>query len=246
MGLDTAMHAAVDGLPVVDLHRPAAQVVDRRGTWAAEGVVLEEDVAVVEVDPAQRGLGQQVQDIGAGAAEADDDRPVPGQFAGHVGDTRPAGRRVEILERCIPVRRFYDPVGAGRDGGVERFRRAREDGGVGGHQLVIVGVALGRLAGECVIHDERAPESLTRAAGADAAQRPALRVAGEVAGEGGDMGGGPDRPVARQGEGGDQTSEPDPTLGVHIGDAVQHQVAADDFDLIAVVDEPLKVGTTSD
>jgi hypothetical protein len=69
---DSAVHAGIDCLVIVDLLRHTAQFIERGRSRRTKGVVLQKFVPIDETDFARQRLGDQIQDIRSSAAETDD------------------------------------------------------------------------------------------------------------------------------------------------------------------------------
>jgi hypothetical protein len=211
--------------------------------------VLAEGVAVIGVDLRDRRLGDEVKDVAAAAAHADDNDLPAFQLGGDRGDFGAGRGRVEVLEdRVVLGVRGDKRSGIGANGRIELLRRSAEDRGVGRDLVVIVvvvpfGLRLGRKAlrgNKPIMNLDR------RRAAADDFDRAAVLVAGIVAGEEDRVVKGLLRPVVLKVQLGDQRAVRDGLCGRHIGNARHDQVAGADGDVEAFREEPGQIGATSD
>src|SRR5688572_30242662 len=103
---DSPTHAVVDLLPIHSLERLLAEIVARRGTRRAESVVLQERVAVEKVDLRNRRLRDEIENVGAGAAETHDRDLSALELRRHRADTGTAGGSVHVSEDRLRLARF--------------------------------------------------------------------------------------------------------------------------------------------
>ena len=146
---DVAVHPAVDALQIIDLLRRLSQFLQARRARRAKRVVGQELVAVEEPDFADRRLGDEVEDVAAGAAAADDGDPLIDEPLGQDADPDPVGGGLDIVEDAVFLL-FRLAEGARRHAGLQHRGRARDDVRIARHLVVVVRVAAVRLAGEAV------------------------------------------------------------------------------------------------
>ena len=97
------------------------------------------------MDLQHRRLGDEVKDVGAGAADAHDRNSVELKLVVDRPDLCSAGVGVDVMEDGVFVADRVGRMGLGRDVGIERLRLALKDGHVRSHLLVVVLMPAGGL-----------------------------------------------------------------------------------------------------
>ena len=183
VGEEFPSHGLVCFREVFCFGEPSVKIFARRCAGGAERVVLQEEVAVKEVELARGGLCYQVEHVRPGAAQADDREFRDRQLARHAHDARPGGRGVDVREHGILLFRKDDPERLRRDGAVERVRWPPEHVRVRRHLIVIITIPVCWLAGEGVLHHDPVRERLRPAAMPDAFERRTVFIARILTGE---------------------------------------------------------------
>ena len=239
--------ALMELLILVGLQRAAGQILHRGGPGRPEGVVLQEPVAVEQVDLPHRGLGDQVQDEGAGTAQAHDRDPLALRLPGHRLDAGPAGGGVEVEEdRVVLLDALHDRERGRGHPRVQGEGGGGDDGRIGVHLLEVVLVpARGRLAGEHPLHERAVGEGLAQGPVDDPVQQPALDVARRLPAPLGHVVLRREGDVARQTQPRHQDPVADRAIGSHVGDVAQEQVPAHHVDRVPLLQQAPQVGTTT-
>lgn len=109
----------------------------------------QEIVAIEDPDFPDWRLGDEVQNVAAGAAAAEDGDPLVHEALGQRADTNAIRGGLDIVEDAVFLL-FRLAESTSRRAGLQNRGRARDDIGVARHLVVVVGVAPIRLAGEAV------------------------------------------------------------------------------------------------
>ena len=125
MADDAAMHARVDRLEVVDLLGRLAQLIERRRSGGAKGVVLQELIAIDEPDFPGRRLRNEVENIRTAPAKADEWRASPRQSLRKRADAGAVGSGLGVVEDVVVVARARAPRRCGASRPASGPRRAR-------------------------------------------------------------------------------------------------------------------------
>src|SRR5690606_18569522 len=104
-----------------------------------EGVVLQEQVVVEQMDASDGRLAHEVEHVSARAAESDNADNLPSQPLGQPTDAVARRRGIDIAERRLSLLGGDDPAGSGADRRIDRGRMARYLVNERDHLLVIVG-----------------------------------------------------------------------------------------------------------
>lgn len=249
VGDDVPAQHVVPGLVVVHLLRPGPQLLQAHRAGGAEGVVGEHVVPVVQVDLAHRGLGQGVEDVGAGAADSDDHDLERTQTIGHRADPGAASSGVQVAEHRLLVLVRDRRVGGGRGGRIDHLRVGLQHRGVRAQLVVVVRVGGIGLVGEGTAGRQPVGQVKPAPLIDQVVEDPALVVARQVVHRGTAevdhmraRGGGD---VASQGQLGDQRAPRHHPAGRHVRDA-HHQVVGADLDVVPLLPQTEQVRATTD